>query len=121
MWWSLWYPLGKHANQYGELNLILHLGYPVGMHVGIPRGLNVERPSTRLQLEFAQAGDLSQASRHPLVPRAFPFPALAALVGPRRRPAQKLVRTPILSDLRTRSGQIYEGEGPDTRKKKETQ
>ena len=49
VWWSLWYPLGKHANQYGELNLILHLGYPVGMHVGIPRGLNVERPSTRSQ------------------------------------------------------------------------
>ena len=53
--WSLWDPLGKHANVYGELNLILHLIHPVDMHVGIPRGLNVERPSTRLQLEYAQA------------------------------------------------------------------
>ena len=118
VWWSLWYPLGKHANQYGELNLILHLGYPVEMHVGIPRGLNVDRPSSRLQLEYAQAGDLSQASRHPLVPRAFAWPAPNALHGPRRRPAPKLVRTPVLNDLQTRSGQVYEGEGPAKRRKK---
>ena len=117
-WWSLWDPLGKHANVYGELNLILHLAYPVAMHVGIPRGLNVERPSTRLQLEFAQAGDLSQASRHPLVPRAFPWPAPTALHGPRRRPAPKLVRTPVLNDLRTRSGQVYEGDGPASRRRR---
>ena len=77
--WSLWDPLGKHANVYGEVNLILHLIHPVDMHVGIPRGLNVGRPETRLQLEYAQAGDMSQASRHPLVPRAFPWPASLAL------------------------------------------
>ena len=117
-WWSLWDPLGKHANVYGELNLILHLAYPVDMHVGIPRGLNVERPSTRLQLEFAQAGDMAQASRHPLVPRAFPWPAPIALHGPRRRPSQKIVRTPVLNDLTTRGGQVYEGDGPATRRRR---
>ena len=119
--WTLWNPLGKHANVYGELNLILQLRFPVAMQVGIPRGLNVKNPSTQLQLEYAQAGDMSQASRHPLVPRAFPWPAPTALHGPRRRSAPKLVRTPILNDLETRSGNVYEGEGPDTRKKRRTQ
>ena len=116
--WSLWNPLGKHANVYGELNLMLHLKFPVAMQFGIPRGLNVKNPSTQLQLEYAQAGDVSQASRHPLVPRAFPWPAPTALHGPRRRPAPKLVRTPVLNDLETRSGNVYEGDGPATRRRK---
>ena len=109
---SLWDPLGKHANQYGEINLILHLAYPVDMHVGIPRGLGVGRPTTRLQLESAQAGDLSHAPRHPRVPRAFPWPAPIAIHGPRRRPALRLVHTPVLSNLHTRSGQVYQRQGP---------
>ena len=41
--WSLWDPLGKHANQFGELNIFFHLGAPTDMQVGIPRGLRVKR------------------------------------------------------------------------------
>ena len=116
-YFSFWNPLGKHANVFGELNLILHLGFQVDRRVGIPRGLNVGSPRTRRQQEFALAGDMAQASRHPLVPRAFPFPAPIALHGPRRRPAPKLVRTPILDDLHTRAN-VYEGEGPTKRKRR---
>ena len=105
--------VGRH----GEVNLSLHLAYPVDMHVGIPRGLRVGQPSTRLQLEYAQSGDLSQAPRHPRVPRAFPWPAPIAIDGPRRRPAPKLVRTPVLNDFHTRSGQVYERQGPAKRKR----
>ena len=116
-YFSLWDPLGKHANVFGELNLILHLGFQVDRRVGIPRGFNVENPRARRQQEFALAGDMSQASRHPLVPRAFPFPAPIALHGPRRRPAPKLVRTPILNALHTRAN-VYEGEGPTKRRRR---
>ena len=38
-YFSLWNPLGKHANVFGEVNLILHLGSPVNQHVATPRGL----------------------------------------------------------------------------------
>ena len=114
--WTLWEPLGKHANEYGELNLILHLGAPVTMHVGIPRGLGVERPRTRIQREFALAGDASQASQHPLSPRNLVWPAGNTM--PRMaRPARRMVRTPNLNDIRTRSGEVYEG-GPATRRRR---
>ena len=117
-YWSLWDPLGKHANQYGELTLVLHLGFPVGMRVGTPRGLNVERPRTSLQMDFALAADMSQASRHPLVPRAFPWPYPNTIDGQRIRPSQKLVRTPILHDIHMRSGRVYERQRPATRRKR---
>ena len=116
-YFSLWNPLGKHANVFGEINLVLHLGIQVNRRVGIPRGLNVESPRTRRQQEFALAGDMSKTSRHPLVPRAFPWPAPASLVGPRRRPARKRVRTPVLNDLHTRAN-VYEGEGPTKRRRR---
>jgi len=115
---SLWNPLGKHANVFGEVNLILHLESPVNQRVVIPRGLNVERPRTLRQQVCVLAGDMSQASLHPLVPRAFPWPAPIALHGPRARPAPKLVRTPVLSDLHTRSGEVYERKEPAKRRRR---
>ena len=114
--WTLWEPAGKHLNEFGELNVILHLNAPVSMRVGIPRGLGVERPTTRIQREFAMTGDLARASQHPLVHRDFMWPAANTM--PRaRRPARRMVRTPLLNDMRTRSGEVYERE-PTTRRRR---
>ncbi len=115
--WTLWEPAGKHLNEYGELNLILHLASPVSMRVGIPRALSVQRPTTRIQREFALAGDSTQASQHPLVPRNFVWPVANAM--PRlARPARRMIRTPTLNSIRTRSGEEYEGIGPATRRRR---
>ena len=114
--WTLWEPAGKHLNEFGELNLIIHLGSPVSMRVGIPRGLAVERPTTHIQQEFAMTGDLARASQHPLVHRDFMWPAANTM--PRaRKPARRMVRTPLLNNMRTRSGELYEGE-PTTRRRR---
>ena len=115
--WTLWEPAGKHMNQYGELNLIIHTASPVSMRVGIPRGLSVDHPVTRVQQEFALAADLLQASQHPLVPRDFVWP-IARTMPRLARPARRMVRTPNLNDIRTRSGEVYEGVGPSSRRRR---
>ena len=114
--WSLWEPAGKHANEYGELNLMLHLNSPVSMTVGIPRALSVEQPRTRIQREFAAAGDSVQASQHPLVPREFVWP-VANTMPRSARPARRMIRIPTMNSIRTRSGEEYEGMGATRRRR----
>ena len=118
--WSIWEPHGKHTNVFGELNLFLHLGAKVSMHLSIPRGVAVREPReprTRVQREFALAGDQQMASRHPLVPLSIRWPDPVA--APRQsRPAPRVPREPpFLNDIRTRS-EVYEGVGPATRRRR---
>ena len=69
----------------------------------IPRALSVERPTSRIQREFALAGDLTQASQHPFVRRDFVWP-VANTMQRLARPAPRRVRTPTLNSITTRSG-----------------
>ena len=71
--WSLWNPLGKHANVYGELNLILQLRFPVAMQVGIPRGLNVKKPEHTAAVGIRASGRYVTSFQAPSCPACFPM------------------------------------------------
>ena len=64
--WSLWDPLGKHANQFGELNIFFHLGAPTDMQVGIPRGLRAKQtehtPTAGVRLSWRFGSSLAAPS-----------------------------------------------------------